>query len=76
MNKTGRENRGKGAKRETERPLENGGDGVRKPPAGQGTEDVVFDRWLEDRLRNAYSSVLEEPIPDDLLRLLKQTLKD
>lgn len=38
--------------------------------------DVAFDRWLEDKLRNSYSSVLEEPIPDDLLRLLEQKLKE
>jgi len=39
-------------------------------------EEDVFDRWLAEKLRNAYSSVLEEPIPEDLLRLLEQKLKD
>ena len=43
--------------------------------AGDGGSDA-FDHWLEDKLRNAYSSVLEEPIPDDLLKLLQQKLKD
>ncbi len=38
--------------------------------------DAVFDDWLEDKLKVAYSSVLEEPIPDDLIRLISQKLKD
>lgn len=49
--------------------------GLSSPADVEGT-DVAFDHWLEDRLRNAYSSVLDEPIPDDLLRLLQQKLKD
>ena len=49
--------------------------------AGEGSasragEGDAFDRWLEDKLRTAYSSVLEEPIPEDLLKLLDQKLKD
>jgi hypothetical protein len=36
----------------------------------------VFDSWLENKLKSAYSSVLEEPIPEDLIRLLTQKLKD
>ncbi len=35
-----------------------------------------FDSWLENKLRSAYSSVLDEPIPDDLIELLSQKLKD
>ena len=35
-----------------------------------------FDSWLESKLRNAYSSVLDEPIPDDLIELISQKLKD
>ena len=35
-----------------------------------------FDSWLETKLRTAYSSVLDEPIPDDLIQLLSQKLKD
>jgi hypothetical protein len=36
----------------------------------------AFDSWLETRLRSAYSSVLDEPIPEDLIQLLNQKLKD
>jgi hypothetical protein len=36
----------------------------------------VFDSWLETKLRSAYSSVLDEPVPDDLIQLLKQKLGD
>ena len=35
-----------------------------------------FDSWLESKLRTAYSSVLDEPIPDDLIELISQKLKD
>lgn len=35
-----------------------------------------FDSWLETKLRTAYSSVLDEPIPDDLIQLISQKLKD
>jgi hypothetical protein len=35
-----------------------------------------FDSWLETKLRTAYSSVLDEPIPDDLIELISQKLKD
>ena len=54
-----------------------GNDGPSKrgaAPSAYGND--AFDHWLEDKLRNAYSSVLEEPIPDDLLKLLQQKLKD
>ena len=54
-------------------------DGVvdKNPAAAGGVKDEsAFDRWLEDKLRNAYSSVLDEPIPDDLLRILQQKLRD
>ena len=35
-----------------------------------------FDSWLETKLRTAYSSVLDEPIPEDLIQLISQKLKD
>jgi truncated hemoglobin YjbI len=35
-----------------------------------------FDSWLENKLRTAYSSVLDEPIPEDLIELISQKLKD
>ncbi len=44
------------------------------PQPGAGT--AIFDNWLENKLKSAYSSVLEEPIPDELLRLITQKLKD
>jgi hypothetical protein len=37
---------------------------------------TVFDSWLENKLRTAYSSVLDEPIPEDLIELLSRKLKD
>jgi hypothetical protein len=39
-------------------------------------EAAGFDSWLENKLRTAYSSVLDEPIPEDLIQLLSQKLKD
>jgi hypothetical protein len=53
-----------------------GTDGPGKRGAGKAADHDAFDHWLEDKLRNAYSSVLEEPIPDELLKLLQQKLKD
>jgi hypothetical protein len=54
--------------------------GARREPAKErirtGTGENHFDTWLDEKLRTAYSSVLDEPIPDDLLRLLQQRLKD
>lgn len=53
------------------------GPGNKEAPEATAAGDAdPFDRWLEDKLRNAYSSVLEEPIPEDLLKLLHQRLKD
>ena len=53
---------------------------VRKEPSGQknlkGDSTAGFDSWLENKLRTAYSSVLDEPIPDDLIQLISQKLKD
>ena len=45
-------------------------------PKTDNRETAKFDNWLEDKLRNAYSSVLDEPIPEDLIRLLSEKLKD
>jgi Anti-sigma factor NepR len=47
---------------------------AQKPSGGNGT--AGFDNWLENKLRTAYSSVLDEPIPDDLIELISQKLKD
>ena len=43
--------------------------------AGTGDGTAIFNEWLETRLRNAYSSVLEEPVPEDLIRLINDKLK-
>ncbi|GIL39765.1 NepR family anti-sigma factor [Roseiterribacter gracilis] len=33
-----------------------------------------FDIWLDGKLKTAYGSVLDEPIPDDIMKLLEQEL--
>lgn len=38
-------------------------------------KDAAFRRWLEEQLHQKYDAVLEEPIPDDLLAMLKQDEK-
>ena len=55
----------------------------RKEPRGQknaggkgSAGGAGFDSWLESKLRTAYSSVLDEPIPEDLIQLIAQKLKD
>jgi Anti-sigma factor NepR len=52
----------------------------RKDPHGEKDTERKgtggFDSWLENKLRSAYSSVLDEPIPDDLVQLIAQKLKD
>jgi hypothetical protein len=48
----------------------------RQKAARGGVQGEGFDSWLETKLRSAYSSVLDEPIPDDLIQLLHQKLKD
>ena len=54
-----------------DRPTANGGE------SGAARKGVpAFDNWLDEKLRSAYSSVLEEPIPDDLIRLIQEKLKD
>ena len=47
---------------------------AQKPLEGNGV--AGFDSWLENKLRTAYSSVLDEPIPEDLIQLIAQKLKD
>jgi hypothetical protein len=52
----------------------------RKEPHGLGKSingsAAGFDSWLESKLRTAYSSVLDEPIPEDLIQLISQKLGD
>jgi hypothetical protein len=33
--------------------------------------DPEFDSWLNKELKAIYQSVLDEPIPEDMLRLIK-----
>ncbi len=39
-------------------------------------DDAAFDNWLEGKLKGAYNSVLDEPLPDELVRLLSEKLKE
>ena len=35
-------------------------------------KDREFDGWLDGQLKSMYDSVLHEPVPDDMLELLKR----
>jgi hypothetical protein len=48
----------------------------RKTATQRPASDVLLDQWLDTKLRTAYSSVLDEPVPDDLIKLLKDRLRD
>jgi hypothetical protein len=39
---------------------------------GLGATPSLFDTWLQTRLQRLYDEALEEPLPDDLLRLLPE----
>lgn len=50
----------------------------RKPAAKErrsNEQDSEFDAWLDVQLKSLYSSVLNEPIPEDMLKLLQQRTK-
>jgi Anti-sigma factor NepR len=36
--------------------------------------DAVFDGWLNHHLSQLYDPVIQEPIPEDLLKLLEERL--
>ena len=38
------------------------------PPA------APFERWLDTKLKSVYGAVLEEPVPQDLINLLREKL--
>ncbi len=42
--------------------------------AVQPDDLAPFERWLDRKLKSVYGSVLEEPIPQDILDLLRQRL--
>lgn len=41
---------------------------------GKPKSDSVFDGWLTHHLSRLYGPVIQEPIPADLLKLLKERL--
>ncbi|WP_342236063.1 NepR family anti-sigma factor [Inquilinus sp. OTU3971] len=42
-------------------------DRLKRPPQ--------FDNWLSQQLRSLYDPVLEEPLPDDLMKMLEDGAK-
>lgn len=50
------------------------GRGPRRP--GPRGPDERFNQWLDERLRRLYEAELSDPIPEDMLRLLKQIESD
>lgn len=42
-------------------------DRLKKPPQ--------FDNWLSQQLKSLYDPVLDEPLPDDLIRMLEDGAK-
>lgn len=42
-------------------------------PPPPGPTPRAFDRWLQDELARRYDSALAEPVPEELLRLLRET---
>ncbi|HTP83486.1 MAG TPA: NepR family anti-sigma factor [Alphaproteobacteria bacterium] len=38
--------------------------------------DERFNQWLDERLRRLYEAELSDPIPEDMLRLLKRIESD
>ena len=43
-------------------------------PRGKPNADPAFDGWLTHHLGQLYDPVIQEPIPAELLRLLKERL--
>jgi hypothetical protein len=47
----------------------------RKPAARAepaGAADPEFDNWLDVRIKSIYDSVLQEPLPEEIMKLLGQ----
>jgi len=42
---------------------------------GKPKSDPVFDGWLNHHLSRLYGPIVDEPIPDTLLRLLEEKLR-
>jgi hypothetical protein len=43
-----------------------------RKPQSADTPDPAFDQWLDNRLKKLYASVLNEAVPDDMLKLLAE----
>ncbi|MDN3564483.1 hypothetical protein ACFQY5_24380 [Paeniroseomonas aquatica] len=41
------------------------------PPHFASSDDAVFDAWLRRALVQAHDSVLQDPVPERLLRILQ-----
>ena len=41
-------------------------------PGRSADGDLAFDRWLRQELSRLYDSALAEPVPEELLRLLRK----
>jgi hypothetical protein len=50
------------------------GGGPRRPR--RRVTDERFNQWLDERLRRLYEAELSDPIPEDMLRLLKEIESD
>lgn len=48
-----------------------GGPDTPEPKMTRTTADASFDRWLVGQMRKLYDEVLEESVPDDLVRLVR-----
>ena len=42
-----------------------------QPDARPDDKDPEFEPWLDGRLKSMYDAVLNEPLPDEILKLLK-----
>jgi hypothetical protein len=43
----------------------------KKATAPASSADPAFDRWLEQGLQQIYGAVLTEPVPDELVQLIR-----
>jgi hypothetical protein len=46
-----------------------------KPPGKNAKTEAAFDLWLQRGLHQMFDSVANEPIPEDLLRLIEEDRK-
>ena len=45
---------------------------VTKPPAGAHKGEAAFDLWLDRGLHKLFDDVANEPVPEELLRLIEE----